>query len=218
MDKKPTHLTFFDLDETLLTVNSGFKFGLFLFRERVLPLSRLFYLFGYYFRFKLGLITPKEVNERACSLFLNGLELNFLESYVAKFLDSNLDKWINPQVIDHLVDAQKKGHYTTILSSSPEFLVKQIKTRLGIDEWGATEYYVNVSGIVSGIKTHMGGEEKANYLIALCKSFNLEVGDTTAYSDSIVDLPFLQAAGFAVAVNPDKKLRQLALANNWKII
>ena len=40
----------------------------------------------------------------------------------------------------------------------------------------------------------------------------------TAYSDSISDLPFLEAVGTAVAVNPDRELRRTAVERGWRIV
>ena len=48
--------------------------------------------------------------------------------------------------------------------------------------------------------------------------YRLKDLDSTAYSDSINDLPLLQAVDHAVAVDPDAKLRVKALERGWKIL
>ena len=40
----------------------------------------------------------------------------------------------------------------------------------------------------------------------------------TAYSDSISDLPFLQAVGNPIAINADKELRAHAASHGWRTI
>ena len=45
----------------------------------------------------------------------------------------------------------------------------------------------------------------------------LDLEGSYAYSDSISDLPMLQAVGYPVAVNPDKDLRKEAEARDWDI-
>jgi len=42
--------------------------------------------------------------------------------------------------------------------------------------------------------------------------------ESTAYSDSINDLPLLCAVQQAVAVNPDERLRSHAQSNGWRVI
>jgi len=40
----------------------------------------------------------------------------------------------------------------------------------------------------------------------------------TFYSDSIIDLPLLEAVEFPIAVNPDQTLEEIARDRGWKII
>ena len=40
----------------------------------------------------------------------------------------------------------------------------------------------------------------------------------TAYSDSHTDLPFLEAVGHPVAVNPDRELRRIAADRGWPVL
>ena len=42
--------------------------------------------------------------------------------------------------------------------------------------------------------------------------------ESTLYSDSINDLPLLQAVGKPVAVNPDDRLLAHALAQGWPVL
>jgi hypothetical protein len=41
---------------------------------------------------------------------------------------------------------------------------------------------------------------------------------STAYSDSHTDIPFLEAVGNPVVVNPDRALREIALDRGWRIL
>jgi phosphoserine phosphatase len=46
----------------------------------------------------------------------------------------------------------------------------------------------------------------------------IDLGESTAYSDSHTDLPFLEAVGHPVAVNPDRELRRLAADRGWPVL
>ena len=50
----------------------------------------------------------------------------------------------------------------------------------------------------------------------LCKNKLKE--DSTFYSDSINDLPMLESCGFPVVVEPDEKLKKIAIDMSYKII
>ena len=41
---------------------------------------------------------------------------------------------------------------------------------------------------------------------------------STAYSDSDTDLPFLEAVGIPVAVNPDRELARVAAERGWEVL
>ena len=45
----------------------------------------------------------------------------------------------------------------------------------------------------------------------------LDLAGSYAYSDSITDLPMLEAVGHPVAVNPDRELRREADRRGWQI-
>jgi hypothetical protein len=45
----------------------------------------------------------------------------------------------------------------------------------------------------------------------------IDLAESFAYSDSITDLPMLEAVGHPVAVNPDRDLRRVAAERGWEI-
>ena len=51
-----------------------------------------------------------------------------------------------------------------------------------------------------------------------CRQYNVDVTQSKAYSDSFSDAPMLDCVGLPSAVNPDKRLRALALERNWPIL
>jgi phosphoserine phosphatase len=61
------------------------------------------------------------------------------------------------------------------------------------------------------------GEARGDLLRKLAATNGFAIEETIAYADSTSDLPMLEAAGTAVAVNPDTKLRQLARRRGWLI-
>ncbi|ACU54356.1 HAD-superfamily subfamily IB hydrolase, TIGR01490 [Acidimicrobium ferrooxidans DSM 10331] len=72
-----------------------------------------------------------------------------------------------------------------------------------------------LSGTVPG--TLPIGEARADLVRQLAARYEIPLADTIAYADSTSDLPMLEAAGTAVAVNPDAKLRALAKRRGWLI-
>jgi phosphoserine phosphatase len=105
------------------------------------------------------------------------------------------------------------------VSASPIELVDPLAKALGMTAGIGTK-----SAIEDGIYTGQldgpfcYGAGKVEAMRTLAKWEGLDLAQCWAYSDSISDLPMLQAVGHAVAVNPDGKLTRAANDNNWPIV
>jgi phosphoserine phosphatase len=50
------------------------------------------------------------------------------------------------------------------------------------------------------------------------RELDYDLAASTAYSDSHTDVPFLEAVGHPVAVNPDRALRRIAGERGWPVL
>jgi len=211
-------LSVFDLDYTLIAGNSSFKFCQYLSRRAVLPSFTPFYSFFYYLRHRFLNLSLSALHHKIFTCFLKGKSLELLESFVEPFIQEEISSLLYMPAIDHLRRAQHLGHFTLILSNSPEFLVKGIAEFLGVSGWHATRYAVDKDNMLSHVAAIMQGEDKAWQVKAIADKLNLDKSQITAYSDSHLDIPFLLSAGKAVAVNPNRKLLQISRKHNWPVI
>jgi phosphoserine phosphatase len=97
-------------------------------------------------------------------------------------------------------------------------LVGPIANALGIHEWHSSHYAVDHENRFSHISRIVQAEEKIAYLKQVAERLKIAPENATAYSDSILDLAFLQSAGKAIAVNPDRRLKKTAIEYGWEII
>ncbi|CCB86295.1 putative uncharacterized protein [Parachlamydia acanthamoebae UV-7] len=217
MIKTPTHLSVFDLDHTLLTQNSSFKFGVYLYQTGKLACYKMLLLVACYAFHKIGFCSFRRLHILCLKIYFQFISFSQLESWIEEFLDCHFEKMMNPVVVTKLFEAKKSNHYTMILSTSPCFLVKHVAKRFQVDYWNGTSYIVDNDKLV-GIASVLLGSDKAKYVKSFSNEKGLPIQQCTAYTDHIADLPLLEAVGNAVAVNPSKKLRTLCLQNNWTIL
>jgi phosphoserine phosphatase len=59
---------------------------------------------------------------------------------------------------------------------------------------------------------------KADGLRELAEAEGFDLAECTAYSDSHTDVPFLEAVGHPVVVNPDGALRRIAAERGWPVL
>lgn len=208
----------FDLDHTLIKRNTSALFYYYLIKKGVFHPAAVLRSFVYSFRhhfFNLGI---KQVHERVFNKFLKGMSLSFLDEHVQGFLKEDFFKHIYYPAFKELRQAQYAGHHTVILSASPSFLVGAIAEYFGVFHWSSSEYRLDKEGRLSQIDSVLLGDEKAQYLKELVKELGTDLSLVTAYSDSIVDLPFLLTAGKGVVVNPRKTMRQLSKKYQFDVI
>jgi HAD superfamily hydrolase (TIGR01490 family) len=218
MALKFMHLSAFDLDKTLLNVNSSYAFSKFLYAQGVFSLKDRLYSIYTFLRFYLTGTSLDALHQRVFRSLFKGRFLSDFENQVEPFLNEAFDSIINKKAIDCLERAQASQHAVILLSSSPSFLVGPIAKRLKISDWFSTEYQTDKEGRFCHISCLMNGSEKADRLNRTASDLNIPLHQTIAYSDSYEDIPFLSLAGTPIAVNPDKKLLRISRKKNWKIL
>ena len=61
-------------------------------------------------------------------------------------------------------------------------------------------------------------EEKARAIRDLAEERGYDLAECYGYSDSVTDVPMLEAVGFPHAVNPDRDLRKAAASRGWPVL
>jgi phosphoserine phosphatase len=211
-------LTVFDLDHTLLSVNSSYVFGQYLYRQRFYSFISMGYCVLCYALHKVGYLPIPQLHQRIFQSIFNGKTVPELERAAESFLDLHLSEMVYEPALMQLKEAQREGYPIVILSSAPDFLVKPIASRLGVNLWEATCYAINTENRLCGISHVVQGKDKANAALKIAAQMGISNESIVVYTDSYLDLPLLEVAGSAIGVNPDKKLRGLCQQKGWKII
>lgn len=218
LKKADASISFFDLDKTLISVTSGYRFGLHLFRQGLVPnivFGRLMWQYSCYLQ---GSISQTELHHKTANLFCFGKPLAVFEQQVEPFIESCWEQIYHPIGQKLLSAARERGDKIIILSSSPLFLVEGIAKRLEADECHGTYYRLNDSGVIQKIETILEGKEKARRVVTLAEKYGVPIEETWGFSDSHHDIPFLEAVGKPVAVHPNKKLTAVAKRRGWPIL
>ena len=96
-------------------------------------------------------------------------------------------------------------------------------SRSSRDELGFDGAIGSTCEIVDGVYTGRSlrgahGEGKPPRSASSPSRKGIDLAASTAYSDSHTDLPFLEAVGNPVVVNPDRELRRIAVERGWPIL
>lgn len=211
-------LIVFDLDHTLLTVNSSFRFGFYLYRQHFFSFWTLLQSLIDYMKHKWWGMSVQILHIKSFERLFKGHSLSEIHHHVDQFLTNELASLFYAPVMQRLKAAQERGDHVIILSSSPDFLVGEIAKRLQVQNWQATIYQTDDQGKLSTISHVMDGQDKALYVKQLADQMKLPLSEMTVYSDSYLDLPILKIAGRAIGVVPDYRLKRVCLQNGWEIL
>ncbi len=141
---------------------------------------------------------------------------------VTEIVTANLVATIAPIVYEQarrLLDAhQAAGRDVFIVSTSGQEMVGPIGVMLGASGIIATQMRHAEGRYTGEMEFYAYGEGKARRIRELATERGYDLGDCFAYSDSVTDIPMLEAVGHPHAVNPDRQLRRVALARGWPVL
>lgn len=211
---------FFDLDRTLISRSSSLSLapafhrrGLLRRRDRAKAVvAQLVFV-----RYGAG---TSRVGQTADSgmAFLKGLPVETMRDIVRESLDSAFKPHVYRDALDLVARHRERGEKSFVVSAALQEIVDALVAELGLDGGrGSTAEVEN--GVYTGrLVRRLDGRAKAEVLAQLASAGDIELTESTAYSDSAADVPFLEAVGYPVAVNPDRKLRGIAAERGWRVL
>jgi phosphoserine phosphatase len=118
-----------------------------------------------------------------------------------------------------LIDEHRAaGRSVYIVSAAPAEIVEPLARHLGVDGAIASQAEVDDSGRYTGhMERYAYGPAKAELMRQVADRDGIDLLASWAYSDSVTDLPMLEAVGHPVAVNPDRALRRIARVRGWDV-
>jgi len=196
----------FDFDGTLTDSGSVFPFlvslrGLLPVLGAVIPLSPALLRAAI-----AGGTTADEVKEKLFSRLLGGLAVDEVARRSASFAHRHLQRHLRDDTRRRLEWHHRQGHYTVIVSASPECYVSPAGAELGVDGVVATRLAVGGGGLLAGgyEGKNCRGAEKYARLMGHLRSRGLlatnggEQPILWAYGNSRGDLRLLNAADHGV--------------------
>jgi HAD superfamily hydrolase (TIGR01490 family) len=214
-------LTLFDLDHTLLSGDSDALWCDFLIDEGMLERSTFAARNAdMEMRYKAGTVGLEEFADFYLGT-LAGRSPEDWEPLRQRFLATVVVPRVPRSALDLVNRHLNAGDLVVLTTATNRFLTELTAVHLGIAHLLATDPQLE-SGVFTGRATGILNmrEGKVTRLQAwlTASGQQLQDMDSTAYSDSINDLPLLQAVNHAVAVDPDALLREQAVARGWRVL
>jgi HAD superfamily hydrolase (TIGR01490 family) len=142
-----------------------------------------------------------------------------IEQLVEETLDEIADPLVYAEALTLIEEHKRAGRKVYLVSASPEQIVRPIGRHIGVPNIIATRIKTDAAGFFVGeMEQYAMGPGKSEAITALAEAEDIDLDGSYAYSDSVTDLPMMEAVGYPVAVNPEKDLRKVAEEREWPIL
>jgi HAD superfamily hydrolase (TIGR01490 family) len=212
-------LAIFDLDNTLLAGDSDHQWGEYLCHRGLVDSdSYKARNDAFYEDYKAGTLDVLAY-QNFCQEILGRTELEVLDQWHRDFMAERIEPLILAKAEALLAEHRAAGDYLLIITATNRFITGPIAARLGVNALLATECEV-LDGRFSGRSTDVPCFQagKVTRLTRWLKETGRSLEGAYFYSDSINDLPLLEAVSQPVAVDPDPALRAEAERRGWQIL
>ena len=220
---KPANLCLFDLDETLLPLDSDHAWGEFMVRlgwvDELAFRARNDAYYAQYLEGRLNIhdyilfatqpLRERSVQERAQAQ--------------ARFMAEVIEPALRPAARALVRQHQSRGDWVALVTATNDFVTAPIAGALGIPDLIAVRLERGPGGTITGRidGTPSYREGKVTRVLEWLGERQVRWEDferISVYSDSVNDLPLLERATDPVATNPSPALRAIALARGWRLL
>jgi len=216
-------LTLFDLDNTLLPIDSDVSWAQFLVDLKVVNADWYAKRNDYFYaQYCAGTLDIDEfLTFQLAPLAQHPREqlLAWREQFVRDVIRPNLQ----PQAKDLVRQHQDSGDLCAIVTATNSFITGPIAREFGIEHLIATEVEIAPDGNFTGRPTGLPSfrEGKVTRVEQWLAMQGLGLSDfpvSIFYSDSFNDLPLLARVTVPIAVNPDQRLLAHAQQQGWQVL
>ena len=211
-------IAFFDVDKTLLAVNSAT-----LWFKRELRTGRITRVSAaraaaWTLAYELGFARIERAIEDAIRTLRGQVEAE-LVARVEAFFQEEVLREIRPGAHRAVDRHRAAGDAIALLTSSTNYVGGHIAEAVGAEHVLSNAFETDEDGRFTGepVRPLCYGPGKLTHAERLAQKLGVDLDRCTFYTDSFSDLPVLERVGFPVAVHPDPRLRRLAARRGWPI-
>jgi HAD superfamily hydrolase (TIGR01490 family) len=212
----PVRAALFDMDNTLLHIETGMSWVRFLYGRG--ELSRQMVAKAVYWSslYKLALLDMETVFTRLVEDLRGDSEADMIAK-CAIWYREHVAPEIAPAARVAVEHHRQAGHIVVLATGSTQYAARPVAGGLGIDHVLSSELEVAAGTFTGRPRALCFGHHKVALAEAWAARHGIDLADSYFYSDSYNDRPLLERVGTAIAVNPDARLRRLARRRGWPV-
>lgn len=217
------NLALFDLDHTLLPLDSDHEWGEFLARVGAVDGDAYRARNDAFFaQYNAGVLDPVEYLEFALGTLASFPRLE-LDALHARYMREVIEPAIKPQALKLVREHQDAGDLVAIITATNHYITAPIAAAFGVEHHIAAMPELDADGNLTGrlAGTPTSGPGKITHMHAWLERLGQPFGSfgrSHFYSDSHNDIPLLSIVSHPVATNPSAALASHAQQQGWPTI
>ncbi|WP_029116876.1 HAD-IB family hydrolase [Mycobacterium sp. URHB0044] len=211
---------FFDLDKTVIAKSSTLAFSKPFFDQGLINRQAVLKSAYAQFLFLMSGADHDQMDRMRSYIttMCAGWNVEQVKSIVGETLHEIVDPLVFAEAANLIADHKLCGRDVVVVSASGEEIVAPIARALGATHAMATRMVVEDGKYTGEVAFYCYGEGKVEAIQELAAREGYALEHCYAYSDSITDLPMLEAVGHPTVVNPDRALRKESAARGWPVV
>jgi HAD superfamily hydrolase (TIGR01490 family) len=208
---------FFDIDHTVLEINSGTMWIRHLWRTDRMSTVELVRSSWWLVQYRFGMLDFDAMSARVVAQY-RGREEAPLREEVERWFEAELAWAICTRAREQIEDHRAQGHVIALLTSATRYLSIPVARAVGVDHILCTEVEVD-QGLFTGKLAPPAcyGAGKVTHAERFAGAHAIDLDASYFYTDSYSDLPMLERVGFPRVINPDPRLRRAAARLGWPV-
>lgn len=211
-----TRAAIFDMDKTLLRVDTAMSWSQFLYARGEIGKRTMAKALYWATLYKLALLDMETVFTRLVADLRGDSEAEMIAKCAI---------WYQRHVAPEIAAAGRAavarhrdaGEVVVLATGSTQYAARPVAAGVGITHVLSSQLEV-ANGTFTGKPAALCfGHHKVKLAEAWAAAHGVDLAASTFYSDSYNDLPMLERVGTAIAVNPDARLRSHAKKRGWRI-
>jgi HAD superfamily hydrolase (TIGR01490 family) len=208
---------FFDVDHTVLRVNSGTLWMKYLRRRGEIGRLELARAGVWALLYKLAVLDMDTLARRLVA-DLEGQSVDEMRAKADAWWHAEVRATIAPKALAAIEEHRQRGELCVLLTGGSQFVAEPLMHELKLD--GALCSQIEHDGArFTGkfIEPLCFGHGKIHWAERWASEQGVDLARSSFYTDSYNDLPMLERVGLPVVVNPDVRLGRVARRRGWPI-
>ena len=211
---------FFDIDGTLIRGQIVMEFPLHLMKRNFFSKRAYLKILAIITAYGSGILTYRRAGTKILKIYSYALKNRSEKEIIEcskEFAKEHIKK--SYSYSSPLLNYLKKNYMLVAVSASPIDPINALTDYFPFDKVFATERELKNNVCTGKIKLDMLQKNaKKNTLLDFSKKNNIDLTKSFAFGDSSTDAEFLYTVGHPISLNPNRKLRKIALKNNWTML